>query len=134
MRSPVVTKSYCVRGNSLISISSQTVQEGSAGLQLHVHVRHLSLHQLEFSDLLSELFSLLAVVDSNIEGCLHQSDWASTENKSLVVEPTHQHVNSLIDFTKDVFGWDLQVLEDQLGGWGSSHTQLVKLLGNLESL
>jgi len=122
MRSPAINRSYCVRGDSLIGVSSQTVQEGSARLQLHVHVGHLSLHQLELSDLLSELFSLLAVVDGNIESCLHQADWASTENKSLIVEPTHQDVNSLIDFTKDIFGWDLQILEDQLGSWGTSHT------------
>lgn len=124
---------YRVRGDALISISGQRVEERPRALYAHVHVRQLALHQLEVADRLAELLALLHVVDGDVQSLLHQADWPGAQHQALIVQAGHQDVHALVQLAQDVAPWHLDVLEDQLAGRRASHAQLVELLGNLEA-
>ena len=54
------------------------VEVGPAGVQRRVHVRHLSLQQLELPDRVAELLPLVGVVESHVARSLQQ--WGAKTN------------------------------------------------------
>ena len=47
---------------------------GPGCLKLHIHIRKLGLYDLEFTDSLVELLSIIYISHCNIESVLHNTD------------------------------------------------------------
>eukprot|EP00123_Amoebidium_parasiticum_P000743 comp11632_c0_seq1/m.6138 comp11632_c0_seq1/g.6138 ORF comp11632_c0_seq1/g.6138 comp11632_c0_seq1/m.6138 type:complete len:307 (+) comp11632_c0_seq1:463-1383(+) len=104
------------------------------GIQGHVHVRQLALHQLELANTLAKLLTGVGIGEGNVAGSLHQTEGPTSQDQSLEVQAAHQHIDTLIDLPKYVLLGHLAVLENQLTRVGPPHAQLVELLGSAEPL
>jgi hypothetical protein len=89
----------------------------SAGGRRGVHVGHLSLQQLELSNLLSKLLPLVGVLEGDVAGRLHDAERRRGEHKALDVEARHEDVDALVQVTQDVGLGDLAVFKDELARW-----------------
>ena len=104
------------------------VEVAAAGIEHHVHVGDLALHQLELADGLTKLFALVDVWHHFVHTGLHHAYRAPGKNGALVIQSTHQYFHTLVFLAEDVFGGDFAVFEHQLAGVGATHAQFVQLL------
>ncbi|KAH0357204.1 hypothetical protein KCU81_g442, partial [Aureobasidium melanogenum] len=73
----------------------------------------------------------LGVVWIVIDRSSYRSEWACTQDQTLQVETFHEHSDTFVDFTKHILGRNKNVLEDDLTGVGSSHSESTHI-GNPE--
>src|SRR6266545_1599221 len=66
-----------------------------ARVHRRVHVGDLALHELELADRLAELLSLVDVRQHDIHARRHDAQRPTCEHGTLVVEATHEHIDSL---------------------------------------
>src|SRR5207253_9663886 len=106
------TRGIFARSLAAIARSRDSVHVSPAGVHGWIHVRYLSLHELEFSDRLPELLALVNVREHLIHACCHDSKRPAGEHRTLVVKPAHQHAYPAPFLRKDIFFGNLAVLED----------------------
>ena len=92
------------------------VDVGPAGVQRHIHVGELALHQLEGADRLAELLALVDVGQHHVEAGLHDSEGPGREHRSLVIEPGHQHPHPAVHRPEHILLRHLAVLEHEFAG------------------
>ena len=63
----------------------------------------------------------------------HDPERAPRQHCPFVIQPAHQHFQSVARLTEDVGGRDLAILEHEFTSIGSAHPQLVELLSCRES-
>ena len=103
------------------------------GVERHVHVGELGLHELETADRLAELGALMDVGNDQVEAGLHQAERACRQHRALVVEAGHQHVDAVADDAEHVLGRHLAILKHDFAGVGAAHAELVELLAGRET-
>jgi len=121
------TSAVLTRDLTGIHSASDGVDVGAVGLERGVHVSHLALHELEVADGLTELLAVTHVRESNIHSSLHDTEGTRSKNETLRIEAGHEDLGTLTLLTEDVLSGDLAVLEDELGGVGAAHTELIKV-------
>ena len=104
------------------------VDIGAGGVHLGVHVGDLALHQLERPDRLAELLALREVGHHLVQAGGHDAGADARQDDALVVEARHQDADALALGPEHVFERHLHILEDQFGGVGAAHPELVEVL------
>ena len=110
------------------------VDVGLGGVERHVHVGELGLHELEAADRLAELLALVHIGNDQVEAGLHDAERARRQHGALVVEAGHQHVDAVADDAEHVLGRHLAILKHELAGVGAAHAELVELLRGRKAL
>src|SRR5271155_5613189 len=109
------------------------IDVGLGGVERHIHVGELGLHQLEAADRLAELRALVEIRNDEVEAGLHHAERSRRQNRALIVETRHQHVDAVADRAEDVVARHLAILEDDFAGIGAAHAELVELFAGGES-
>ena len=65
---------------------------------------------------------------NHVEAGLHDAELDSGQHRPLIVEAAHQHADAAVFGAHDVLGRDEAIVEHQLGGWRTTHPDLVDLL------
>ena len=78
------------------------IDVGAGRVQLGVHVRDLSLHELEISNRLAELLAFDEIGHDFIEAGRHDAGADPRKHNALVVQPGHQDLNTLPLFAQNI--------------------------------
>ncbi|MNQ04714.1 hypothetical protein D3C85_174330 [compost metagenome] len=120
-------------GADRIQVLAYSVEIGAACLEGGVHVGDLALDQLELADALTELLTVMDIGHDHIHRRLHQTQRPAAEYGAFVVEAAHQHLDAFINLAQYVLLGNLDILEHQLAGVRTTHTELVELLRAAET-
>ena len=84
---------------SAITGTADGIDQRPRGGEFRVHVGDLPLHELECSDGLTELATLMNVVEGIIKGGLHDSKRTTTQHQTLEVQPRHEDPCAFVNWS-----------------------------------
>ena len=82
---------------SAITSTTDCIDQRPRCGEFRVHVGDLSLHELECSDGLAELATLMNVIKGIIKGGLHDSKRTTAQHQTLEVQPGHEDRCAFVD-------------------------------------
>src|SRR6516225_7670229 len=126
--------SILTRRLPVVASSGDRVDVSLRGIERHIHVGELGLHELETADRLTELRALMQVGNDEIEAGLHDTERACGQHGAFVIQAGHQHIDAIADDPEHVIRRHLAIGENDLAGIGAAHAELVELLAGRESL
>ena len=81
---------------SVVTGPANSIDQGPGCGELRVHVGDLPLHELECSDGLTELVTLMDVVKGVIKGSLHDPERTTAQYQTFNVQPRHEDGCALV--------------------------------------
>ena len=111
-----------------VQILANLVAKRAASLQDGVHIGHLALDELEFTDAGAELLAIVDIRNHIVHHGLHDANWPGGEHGAFVIETAHQYLCTVVQAADDVVRWHFNVLKYHLACMRAAHAKLVELL------
>ena len=119
---------------ALVPLLRRLVDEGLDRRDLRPHVDELVLDHLKVRDRLAERLALQGVILRVLEHPVRPRDRTGGGDHPLPLQLPHQVLESLAFLADQVADRDVAVLEQQLGGVGGVHAELLQRARDLEAL
>ena len=88
---------------AVVTSSSDGIYEGPRCGEFRVHVRDLTLHELECSNRLVELATLMNIIKGIVEGCLHDPQRSTAQHQTLEIQPGHEDCCAIVYRSQYIF-------------------------------
>ena len=102
-----------------------TLNQSAGSCGLGCHLSDVPLDALQSSDGLTELDTLVSVLDSQVDSAFSNADSLCADADTCAVQSLHCDLEALVDLAQDVGSGNAAILEDQLSGLGACDTHLV---------